>query len=216
MAEGKLLPDAPFRVVRSQKLGMDHFFPSGRGSSEKEKRGGERKQMPPGTPAAGGDKEATREGKVGRHREKGQSGLAAIAPSSSTSNRNVGSGGAPAIGPGTSSSNLCIEGDAGRTRSGRGNEDAVGAAAPDLGSPKGSNRRLPEVAQEESGLHPSRSSHATAARKRPRDIPTSSPALKAERTVKRGWHDLTRGDASPSSSRNARKRQQRSPRQEER
>ncbi|CAM9735198.1 unnamed protein product, partial [Ectocarpus sp. 4 AP-2014] len=28
IAEGKLLPDAPFRVVRSQKLGMDNFFGS--------------------------------------------------------------------------------------------------------------------------------------------------------------------------------------------
>lgn len=29
IAERRLLPDAPFRVVRSQKLGIDHFFSSG-------------------------------------------------------------------------------------------------------------------------------------------------------------------------------------------
>ncbi|CAM9294191.1 unnamed protein product, partial [Ectocarpus fasciculatus] len=28
IAAGKLLPDAPFRVVRSQKLGMDNYFGS--------------------------------------------------------------------------------------------------------------------------------------------------------------------------------------------
>lgn len=238
MAEGKLLPDAPFRVVRSQKLGMDNFFSSGDASSEKEKRREGGKRMLPGTPATGGSKERRRGEGRGRHREKGRPELAAAAAtaaaaaatSSSTSNRNVRGRGAPTVGPGTSSSTFCTKGDVGRTCSGRGsgsysssssckeNGDAVGAAAPpDRGSSnKDSIRHLSEVAQEESGLHSSRSNHATAARKRSRDNPTPSPALKAEGTVRGECHDLIGDDALPSSPSNAHKRQQRPSRHEER
>lgn len=35
MAEERLLPDAPFRVVRSQKLGVDHFFSAGKSTAVK-------------------------------------------------------------------------------------------------------------------------------------------------------------------------------------
>lgn len=138
MAKGRLLPDAPFRVVRSQKLGMPNFFSSGDGNSEKENPRGGGKCAPAGTPAGGGEQgkgegkiggclEGRRDGKVGSseerkrevggRREKGRAGLAApgvAAAFASSSNRKAESAGGSEVGSGAIL-DLSMAGDAGRS-----------------------------------------------------------------------------------------------------
>lgn len=93
IAEGKLLPDAPFRVVRSQKLGMGNFFGSPSSSSptpacsQKENK---REAAPKRRPSSSGNSAArlSTSGE-GRQEEEG--------PRGSRSRGGAGSGGGVAV-----------------------------------------------------------------------------------------------------------------------